>query len=92
MDAFGFPFLQPQSYVPIWFMSDTSSEPAAILPTTNSCATRHNGWTGEKMAIFCEALAETARERPAIALLRGARAHARKDYDLCDLSQYRGWQ
>ena len=26
----------------------------------NPYATRHDGWTGEKMAIFCEALAETA--------------------------------
>jgi hypothetical protein len=30
------------------------------LPTIRSYATRHDGWTGEKMAIFCETLAETA--------------------------------
>jgi hypothetical protein len=32
----------------------TSPQPPA-LPTI-----RHDGWTGEKMAIFCETLAETA--------------------------------
>jgi hypothetical protein len=32
-----------------------SPQPPAILPTI-----RHDGWTGEKMAIFCETLAETA--------------------------------
>ena len=37
-------------------------EPTAApsLPTITSYATRHDGWTGEKMATFCEALAETA--------------------------------
>src|SRR6476661_1084191 len=30
-------------------------QPPATLPTI-----RHDGWTGEKMAIFCETLAETA--------------------------------
>ena len=30
------------------------------LPTISSYATRHDGWTGEKMAVFCETLAETA--------------------------------
>jgi hypothetical protein len=40
----------------MWFMEQqqTSPQPPA-LPTT-----RHDGWTGEKMAMFCEALAETA--------------------------------
>ena len=33
----------------------TSPQPPAALP-----AIRHDGWTGEKMAIFCETLAETA--------------------------------
>jgi len=33
----------------------TSPQPPATLPTI-----RHDGWTGEKMAIFCETLAETA--------------------------------
>ena len=34
---------------------------AAPLPTVlASPFTRHDGWTGERMAIFCEALAETA--------------------------------
>ena len=38
-------------------MDNTTHEPRppAILP-----AIRHDGWTGEKMAIFCETLAETA--------------------------------
>ena len=33
----------------------TSPQPPAIIPHI-----RHDGWTGEKMAIFCETLAETA--------------------------------
>jgi hypothetical protein len=33
----------------------TSPQPDPTLPTI-----RHDGWTGEKMAIFCETLAETA--------------------------------
>ena len=41
----------------MWFMEQqqTSPQPPATLPTI-----RHDGWTGEKMAIFCETLAETA--------------------------------
>ena len=34
-------------------------QPPAV-PTIRSYATRHDGWSGEKMAIFCETLAETA--------------------------------
>jgi len=41
-------------------MDHAAPEPTAALPTISSYATRHDGWTGEKMAIFCEALAETA--------------------------------
>ena len=38
-------------------MKQNTDEPtAAALPAT----IRHDGWTGEKMAIFCETLAETA--------------------------------
>src|SRR5690348_5054625 len=41
----------------MWFMEQHTREPqpAATLPTI-----RHDGWTGEKMAVFCETLAETA--------------------------------
>jgi hypothetical protein len=35
--------------------SNMTERPPQILPTI-----RHDGWTGERMAIFCEALAETA--------------------------------
>jgi hypothetical protein len=47
-------------------MTNQTHEPivADITPATPSLlaspAIRHDGWTGEKMAIFCEALAETA--------------------------------
>lgn len=45
-------------------MDSTKHEPqppvASTLPAITSYATRHDGWTGEKMATFCEALAETA--------------------------------
>ena len=41
-------------------MNTQTSEPTAALPTISSYATRHDGWTGEKMAVFCETLAETA--------------------------------
>jgi hypothetical protein len=41
----------------MWFMEQQQNSPRhpANLPTV-----RHDGWTGEKMAIFCETLAETA--------------------------------
>jgi hypothetical protein len=41
-------------------MDNESPEPetAVVLPTTR--VERHDGWTGEKMAAFCETLAETA--------------------------------
>ena len=46
----------------------TSPRPPTVLPANNSgphqsgtlMGVRHDGWTGEKMAVFCEALAETA--------------------------------
>jgi hypothetical protein len=42
-------------------MEQQSPEPQPpALPSTYCYATRHDGWTGEKMATFCEALAETA--------------------------------
>lgn len=41
-------------------MEDDAREPTATLPTITTYATRHDGWTGDKMATFCEALAETA--------------------------------
>jgi hypothetical protein len=40
-------------------MDTHTPEPTAALPTISSYATRHDGWTDEKMAIFCETLAET---------------------------------
>ena len=55
---------------PIWFMEHDSPEPTELSsPTPASPALgnslpattpRHDGWTGDKMAIFCEALADTA--------------------------------
>ena len=42
-------------------MEQQTPEPQPpALPSTYHYATRHDGWTGEKMATFCEALAETA--------------------------------
>lgn len=49
---FHFPTLS--IYDPIWFMDNSYSEPFTLLPST-----RHDGWTGEVMAKFLEALAET---------------------------------
>lgn len=43
--------------------TDADSDSRAATPTPNTFphpAVRADGWTGEKMAIFCEALAETA--------------------------------
>jgi hypothetical protein len=50
-------FLQHPIYVPIRFMEQQQHKPH---PPSTLLAVRLNGWTGEKMAIFCEALAETA--------------------------------
>jgi hypothetical protein len=52
-------------YVPTWFMEQHHHEPQPTttlpsLPVLSKAEGRHDGWTGEKMAIFCEALAETA--------------------------------
>src|SRR3954453_8861548 len=52
-------------YVPIWFMDNTDHEPQPpatlpAIPALNKAEGRHDGWTGEKMATFCETLAETA--------------------------------
>ena len=44
---------EPQPHVP-------SNVEGPALHTIRNYATRHDGWTGEKMAIFCETLAETA--------------------------------
>ena len=41
-------------------MEQHTPEPAATLPVIRPYHQRHDGWTGEKMAAFCEALAETA--------------------------------
>ena len=41
----------------MWFMEQHQPEPQA---TTALSTIRHDGWTGEKMATFCETLAETA--------------------------------
>jgi len=41
-------------------MENESPEPAPPAPATTLPAPRHDGWTGEKMAAFCESLAETA--------------------------------
>lgn len=58
-------FLQDPKYVPIWFMENQSNEPNTApssnrQPAAPAYLTRHDGWTGERMAAFCEALAETA--------------------------------
>jgi len=54
-------------------------QPPATLP-----AIRHDGWTGEKMAIFCDALAETAIVAEACAVARmgisGAYAARRRSH------------
>jgi hypothetical protein len=39
---------------------DTPGDPAAAIEALPARVTRHDGWSGEKMAAFCEALAETA--------------------------------
>ena len=79
------PFLQPLFYVPIWFMENESHEteteltPAlrsvegAATPPLPTATTRHDGWTGDKMAIFCETLAENVRASSAGG--RAAQAH-----------------
>jgi hypothetical protein len=41
-------------------MKNESPEPRPPAPATTLPTIRHDGWTGEKMAAFCEALAETA--------------------------------
>lgn len=54
-------------------------EPKFFLPA----ATRHDGWTGERVAIFCETLAETAVVAEACEAARmgisGAYAHRRRN-------------
>jgi hypothetical protein len=58
----------------------TDAAPAALALLKP--ATRHDGWDGERMAIFCETLAETAvvagparsRARASAALTRSAAA------------------
>lgn len=41
-------------------MEQHINEPLPALPTPLGSKIRHDGWTGEKIADFCEALAETA--------------------------------
>src|SRR5688500_18191580 len=53
-------FLQPHLYVPIWFMDTEHNEPQPPATLALTPATRRDGWSGEKMAKFCETLAETA--------------------------------
>ena len=48
---------------------------------------RHDGWAAERMAAFCEALAETPRERLADTFLR--RAHARARVRLMNFVNFR---
>ena len=51
-------FLQPQFYVPIWFMEQHTDEPTAeTLPAT----ARRDGWTPFARRLFLEVLAETGR-------------------------------
>src|SRR4051794_4710172 len=55
--------LEPQpSATPVLSNVGTKSALAEGLPaqSTSLMACRHDGWTGEKIATFCEALAETA--------------------------------
>jgi hypothetical protein len=44
----------------MWFMDYESPEPGTIATLPSTRLPRHDGWTGEKMAAFCETLAETA--------------------------------
>ena len=41
-------------------MEQQTNEPTATLPCNPLPAIRHDGWSGEKIATFCETLAETA--------------------------------
>jgi len=77
-DAFESPFLQPLFHVPTRFMDNTPLEPAIALArnnpgphqSTTSMGVRRDGWTAERMAVFCEALAETALIKSPAALQR----------------------
>jgi hypothetical protein len=49
----------------MWFMDNESHEPQSPIAATSTwtladTGTRHDGWSGDKMAKFCEVLAETA--------------------------------
>ena len=46
----------------MWFMDNSTYEPDTVAPAEAISLTpqRHDGWTGEKIAAFCETLAETA--------------------------------
>jgi hypothetical protein len=49
-------------YDPIWLMNTEAHEPNLVAtnsPWALPGDTRHDGWTGERMAKFCETLAET---------------------------------
>jgi len=58
---------------------NSEPQPPALIPTI-----RHDGWTGEKMAIFCDTLAETAIVAEACAVARmgisGAYAARRRSH------------
>jgi hypothetical protein len=77
-------------------MDNTPLEPAAALArnnpglyqSTTSMGVRHARRTGERMAIFCGAVAETFRERLADKLLRGA--HVRARVGLMNFVNFRG--
>jgi hypothetical protein len=44
----------------MWFEENHMNEPIDTLAASTLPTVRHDGWTGEKMAIFCETLAESA--------------------------------
>ena len=46
----------------MWFMDNSTHEPDTVAPAEAALLTpsRHDGWTGERIATFCETLAETA--------------------------------
>jgi hypothetical protein len=60
------PCSTPHSAPVGWLKSDAPAAQPDVEPDNppplaiRSYATRHDGWTGEKMAVFCETLAETA--------------------------------
>lgn len=54
---------EPSSSISVQGTDSAEDRPAAPVPTSGVealPAARHDGWTGDKIAIFCETLAETA--------------------------------